>query len=76
MQPTFEQMSPHVWFDVDDFTLKANRQHSLSTLRFYLLSRAPFYQMEKYTFISLYYLHIVPAHLLFHLNTVFPHFGK
>lgn len=20
MQPTFEQMSPHVWFDVDDFT--------------------------------------------------------
>lgn len=27
--------------------------------------------MEKYTIISLYYLHIVPAYQLFHLNQYF-----
>lgn len=52
--------------------LKTNRHHSLLTpRRFYLLSRAPFYQMEKYTFISLYYLHILPDHQIFCLNQYF-----
>lgn len=47
-----------------DFTLD---QHLLSPppRGFYLLQSAQFYQMDKYTFISLYYLHILPAHQIF-----------
>lgn len=56
---------------------KTNHHYSLSTpRRFYLLSRAPFYQMEKYTFISLYYLRILPAHQIFCLNQYFPVLGN
>ncbi len=57
--------------------LKINRHHSLFIpRRFYLLSRAPFYQMEKYTFISFQYLHILPAHQIFCLNQYFLILGK
>lgn len=40
----------HVWFDVnDDFTQHPRHHSPLTPRRFYLLSRVPFDQMERYT---------------------------
>lgn len=47
------------------------KNHCRPPRRFYLLTRTPFCQMDKYTFISLYHLHVVPAQQLFHLNQYF-----
>lgn len=77
MQPTFLNVWVHVWSD--DKLITSNHRHishCWPPKRFYLLSRAPFYQMEKYTFISLYYLHYFTCSPNILSEPVFPHFGK
>lgn len=74
MQPTF-LTDDFKWFDVD-FTQDQPPSFTVDPQKILFIVESPILSVEKYTFMNLYYLHILPARQIFCLNQYFQIVGN